>query len=81
MTARWVCARCRRGLASPPTLVQGLGYGPTCAGLVGGVVGELFAQPAKRQEPKARIHTHVRRRKSAGPQADLFPENHPEGLQ
>jgi hypothetical protein len=47
------CARCKRPLSGEPVVVDGKGYGPRCAALV----GDLLVQPQRRA-----ITTPTRRR-------------------
>lgn len=59
-------------------MVQGVGYGPTCAVIMGAVAGDLLTQPAKRERPAARLGITRRRRSKRGdPQIDLFYETTP----
>lgn len=75
--AAWVCARCHQRLAHPPTVVQGVGYGPKCAVVMGGFVGDLLTQRDERKRPAARIFSSRRRSRRTDPQFDLFSENQP----
>jgi hypothetical protein len=73
----WTCARCHQRLSKPPTVVQGVGYGPVCAVVMGARVGDLLSQPAKRKRRSAHASTRTRRSRRADPQIELFFDNLP----
>lgn len=64
----WYCARCHKPLQVAPVVVDGKGYGPTCA-------RKVQAQPGLLVQRPARVIGGTRRRRGANPaQGALFTE-------
>lgn len=63
-----VCARCRRTLRSEPIEIEGKGYGPRCAAMV----GDMFSAPVRRVAAR-----RATPRKADARQPELFGEVRP----
>lgn len=48
------CARCHRPLHRDPIVIDGRGYGPTCAGLMGYLFAPARATPTAPRVPRRR---------------------------
>jgi hypothetical protein len=47
-----ICARCHRPLTREPVVVQGHGYGPTCAAKVGDLLTQLVRKGVTQRKPR-----------------------------